>query len=589
MVSPPLFDKFKKMIILTIPKEPAQAAAYKAGINPELVALISSPRIANARDLMNIICKLLALVANQEPEANLVHPATPFVLLSLATSPGSLADLELFLGQTSIALTYLSNETFQNAYLQTPQSVPLFLKAFSKSCVNFDLKTAHPDEAAQLKNVKSIFTQALADISASPLFATACPVGGAEIQTLYKWIGTPYNELQSAACLALGNIARSDDVCITLVQQSGLHRPLISILADPSMTDAQLLYSTLSFLKNLTIPTVNKATLGDACLLEAHVLPRIWALDAQIQVQFTAVSLTRLLLISSPENVKRMCTPLSTNMSSPVYEQTQLNTLMCLFMRSDQEPTKTEAARAVTAVLRVLHSSPDASKLLPVPTIPSSRRSSLTPYTQPPGSSPGETLASSHQGPAVSAPPAIEAFYTNHDTLSNALIYLGTQQKFPVLRSELWFVMALMSRSRPGAHVVATCLQHIELLRSLIQTITGHDMLERKEVELLSAVGNPHGPAIVGSVPTGNFIAGSQIDNPGALIPGVPGLEPQQVDPAKKADMARVDRENGLVLVAELLRRCPEKLRVLPQGTFREILETGSANVLRDRDGNGDH
>ncbi|KAK9777940.1 putative UNC-45/Cro1/She4 central domain-containing protein [Seiridium cardinale] len=543
----------------------AQVAAYKAGINPELVSLISSPRITSVEAFMSIICKLLALVASQEPEANFVHPATPFVLFTLATSPRSLANLEEFLGQTSVALTYLSNQSFQDAFLEAPDSIPLFLKAFSKACANFELDVADPDEAAELKKVKSVFTQAMADISANPLFASACPIDGAEIQALQEWIGSPYVELQSAACLALGNIARSDEVCTALVQQSAIHRPLVVILSNPSNTDAQLLHSTLSFLKNLAIPASNKTPLGEAGLFEPLVLPRLWGLDAQIQVQFTAVSLTRLLLVSSPENVKRICAPLSADPSSPASERTQLNSVVGLFLRSDQEPTKTEAARAVAAVLRVLHSSPDVAALLPAPSASSSGVSS----------------------PESFAPSALESFYANHDTLPNALIFLGSQQKFPVLRSDLWFVMALMSRSPPGAEVVATCLQNIELLRVLLQTVTGRDMLAGREVEIVAAGGAPHGSTAIGNSHTQDLVAGSVQDETG--VPGIPGgLEPQQVDPAKKAGMARVDRENGLVLIAELLRRCPDKLSVLPLETFQEILKTGGEQVLSDREGKAD-
>ncbi|KAI1864335.1 uncharacterized protein JN550_008892 [Neoarthrinium moseri] len=553
--------------------EPAQIAAYKAGINPELVTLISTPeRLANANAFMNIICKLLGLVSRQEPEANFVHPATPFILLTLAATPD--ADLEDFLAQTSVALTYLSNQVFQDAFLKTPKAVSLLLEAFSKASVAFDISTGDPDEAAQLKNVKSIFTQALADVSANPLFASACPIGSGEAQTLQRWIANPYIELQSAACLALGNLARSDEACVAFVQSASIHRPLVAILSSPSNTDAQLLHSALSFLKNLAIPAPNKAILGEAGILEPHVLPRLWALDTQVQVQFTSVSLTRLLLVSSPENVKRMCAPLSADPSSPANERDYLHILISLFLRSDQEPTKTEAARAMAAVLRVLHSTPDASTLLPTPSPTTSRAASQASIEHSPTSSPNSVPQPASS--SFTAPTALETFYDNHDTLPSALIYLGTQKKFPVLRSDVWFVMALMSRTPSGASIVASCLQNIELLRALLETVTGHDMLAGLEELDTIAAGSPDSQQLV---------AGARADSAEAGVPGMlpQGLEPQQVDPARKAGMERVDRENGLVLIAELLQRCPEKLRVLPLETFREILRTGGELVLNDR------
>ena len=60
-------------------------------------------------------------------------------------------------------------------------------------------------------------------------------------------------------------------------------------------------------------------------------------------------------------------------------------------------------------------------------------------------------------------------------------------------------------------------------------------------------------------------------------------LEQQQVDPASAAAMIKVDRENGLVLISELLKRCPEKLPTLAKNTFSRILDMGGKLVLGDR------
>ncbi|KAI0129707.1 GTP binding protein [Xylariales sp. AK1849] len=547
-------------------QEPAQVAAYKAGINPELVTLISGPRAANAEAFMNIICKLLALVANQEPEANFVHPATPFVLLKLATSSTTPSDFEDFLGQTSVALTYLSNQAFQDPFLQTPNAIPLFLRAFAHCCTDLDVDTTDPDDAAQLKKIQSIFTQALADTSANPLFASSCPIGGPVTQTLQRWIDAPNPQLRSAACLALGNIARSDEACISLVQTSLIHRPLVAILSNPSNTDAQLLHSALSFLKNLAIPASNKKTLSSSALWEPQALPRIWGLDTQVQVQFTAVSLARLLLVSSPDNVKRICAlSSSVDPSSQGHDNSHLHTLLGLFLRSDQEPTKTEAARAVAAVLRVLHSSSVVLSVLPTP-LPAA-------------------------SPTSSSTTALQTFHTSHEAIPKALIYLGTQTKFPVLRSDLWFVMALMSRSPPGADVVANCLKQTALLRALVEAVVGNDAIVSFE---LAQAADADEDATTTQAPEPTIAPPASLEGGGIVSQGLEeeglsglGLEPQQVDPAKKAGMARIDRENGLVLIAELLQRCPQKLPVLPLERYREILTTGGEMVLSDRGGPG--
>ncbi|KAH8649019.1 armadillo-type protein [Xylariales sp. PMI_506] len=508
--------------------EPAQVAAYKANLNPELINIISGPRLSAAEPAMSIICKLLALVAGQEPEANLVHPATPSVLLTLATASDSPVEFEDFLGQISVAVTYLSNPLFQDLFLQTASTLPVLLRAFSMCCTGFKSDELDPDEADQLGKVQSVFTQALADLSANPLFAPACTVGGQETQTLQQWIGSPSSQLQSAACLILGNIARSDEVCISFVQDLAIHQPLISILADVTNTDAQLLHSTLSFLKNLAIPTVNKPILGDAGLFEPNLLPRLWALDSQIQVQFAAVSLARLLVVSCATNVKKVCRS----------EPSELRALIDLFQRSDQEPTKTEAARTVVAVLRVLHSSQSDPHSLPKSMLPAQ----------------------------VSSEEAIEGFYHSHTALADTLVYLGTQIKFPVLRSDLWFVLALVSRSPSGVRIVLQCLQNEELLKALTKAV----------VEAEDSAGGGDNLTVLPQT----ISASEETENPITVArEGLQGLNlgPQAVDPAQKLSMTRVDRENGLVLIAEVLQRCPE---TPISEKLKEILKAGGDIVI---------
>ncbi|KAK8121144.1 hypothetical protein PG999_005264 [Apiospora kogelbergensis] len=539
--------------------EPTQSAAYKAGLNPELVSLISGPRLPTAAPQMGLICKLLGLIASQEAEANFVHPATPFTLLTLANETSSEdeeEDLEDFMAQTSVALAYLSNPAFQESFLQTPRSIHLFLDAFAKAAKRSDEissaqagdEAVDPDDAEQLKKILSIFPQALADLSAVPQFVASAPIGSPEQAVLQQWLAASSSpKLQSAACLALGNVARSDETCLAFVQQAAVHAPLAAIVADAAVVDAQLLHGAVSFLKNLAIPAANKAALGAANLLDPGALPRVWAMDAQVQVQFVAVSLARLLMISCPENVRRVCAGREEDGATT----TLLQQLVAVFKRSDQEPTKTEAARAVAAVLRVLHSSPDVPSILS----PSS-----------------STTDGSTEG-------LLSAFYAAHDAIPEALAYLGIQKKFPVLRSELWFVLALMSRSPAGAECCTDALRQTELTRALLETVTGRDILaERQESNGTAAAAIEAAPApAAAEVGAGDV---QKIENGiGGL--GLGGLEPQQIDSAKKADLGRMDRENGLVLVTELLQRCPTKLT--DEDLFLEALRAGGQIITDER------
>ncbi|KAI0509733.1 armadillo-type protein [Xylaria bambusicola] len=514
---------------ISVDYEPAQKAIYQAGINPELVSLISGLRRENAAPLMSYICKLLGFVATQEPQANLVHPATPFILLHLANDQPSPVDAEEFLGQASVALTYLSQEQYQRSFLETAASIILLLNAFFMACESIDVSEEGPDGEAQLNQVQTAFTATLADLSAQPLFASSCSLDGHEVQTLQDWISSAHIQLRSAACLALGNIARSDEKCIYLVQKRNIHMPLITILSDPSNVDAGLLHSILSFLKNLAIPADNKAILGSTGLLDPEVLPRIWDLDTQTQVQFDAVSLTRLLLVNCPANVHRIIK------QDPSTQRSKLHSLIDLNKRSDQEPTQMESARAIATICRILHSS-----------TPTSFSSSGT-----------------NQDSQPDSPPSLTTFYSAHTTLTDAMLRLGEQTKFPALRSELLFVFALMARTPEGSAAVAQTTHRSELFSLIVETITGSPTTTTANT-----------PSLPPQLPSAASAS--------AEITKLANLPAQAPAPTKST--RDVDRENALVLVAELLQHCPGELSDNARGTFENLLREGGQRLLRERD-----
>ncbi|KAI0155213.1 ARM repeat-containing protein [Xylariaceae sp. FL1272] len=578
--------------------EPAQKAMYEAGINPELVSLISSDRLENAASFMNYICKILGFVATEEPEANFVHPATPFVLLSLANNQPSPIDLEDFIGQTSVALTYLTRESFQTTFLETPGSIALILEAFQKACWSLETSERGAEDHEQLKQINTAFTTSLADLSAHPLFASAYNLDSTEVQTLQRWISTPSIPLQSAACLMLGNIARSDETCTQLVGQLNIHKPLIATLRDASITDPGLLHSVISFIKNLAIAATNKRLLGDAGLLDAHILPRIWDLDAQPQIQFDAVSLTRLLLVGCLANVRRICAPLSDDPASPAHDRSKLHLLMDLHERSDHEPTQMESARAVLTVCRVLHTaslrSPGASALRgrrsPSPRSTSPQIVTSHPSTSPPGTTPSIRSSSIPSTTRITSPArswgrGIETFYSNHLMITNAMVSLGTQTKFPVLRSELLFVFALMARTPEGARMVARSMHRFELVAVIQEAITGEKLIPDSYNNLEAnspSSDRSDSPASGRSSPSATAVA--------RLAPSTPASGAGSMPPSGKPHktMADVDRENALVLVAELLQKCAGDLLPLPRRTFRKLLKEGGQRLLRDRQGQGE-
>lgn len=576
--------------------------------------------------MIGLICKILALLITQEPEAVSGSPETPRVLLSIATDQEHPTEVEDFSALTSVSLAYLTHETFQTGFLA---SVPLLLEAFSMSHTAFNPSdTDDPDAATQLKQVRSAFVPVLADISALPDFIAASAPDAAQTQllehpalkTLQGWLrGPPENAtLQSAACLALGNVARSDATCEALVGGAAIHEPLIELLARctgggttasaaaVSPTNPQLTHAVISFLKNLAIPAANKPALGR--LLDPGLLPKLWSTwgDTQPQSQFAAVSLGRLLLVGCPPNVKTLCTPLGRDPDAPDdTRKTSLHALLGLFDRSDVEPTKTEVARAVSNVCRAMHSAAPVESVL----------SEEWEEAPPPTSSSVEnhdsvTSATSTTTGDPSSPTEIRRahFYAaHHPSLPAALSLLLTQARFPALRSEAWFVLALTSRRSPsGARLARQALEPVGACRALVEAVTGRRDISDGDDLLLAASSSGIADDTVEDVLSNSTGAGGggggagaqqqqqqgQVATVGGVSIGMEGLglghgfgdlQPRQVDPAARAGMARVDRENALCLVAELVRDAASELEPARKDIYERLLVTGGELILNSR------
>ncbi|KAJ0275758.1 hypothetical protein Brms1b_010514 [Colletotrichum noveboracense] len=541
--------------------EPAQQAASAANLTLSIVNLLTSPRLSQAQSLLSLIAKLVALLATHESEATLAPPQTPSLLLTLALTPTT--EPEDFVTLTAVALAYLTHAPVQKAFIETG-SVPILLATFYHLQTQLEaIRVEDEDAAIQLKALPQSFVQLLSDISYDDAFTAHNPIGSPVIQTLQSWLALPNVHLQSAACLCLGNVTKSDEASYALVKSHAVHLPLVPLLR--ISTDSTLLHAALSFLKNLAIPPQNKPALGDAGLLDADILPRIWALDVNPQVQFSAVSLTRLLLVNTPPNVRRLCAPLNPDPLSPSHDTTHLHRLLDLFARTDAEHTKTEAARAAAAVCRGLHTTP-------IPPLLPDWDPTQDGYVFRPEKPLAPTAAA--EAEADGGARRRERFYRQHAPLNKALAFLVTQAKFPVLRSEAWFVFALMCRAKDGAGVVIRALQVPGAFEALTEAITGRTF-SGEDVEGKTPAAVPAGSSSEAAVVGGQ-------GNSMALVDGL-GLEPQAADPSQAAGMKKVDRENGLVMVSELVRRHAEELPAVRRAAFEEMLREGGEMLAGEK------
>jgi hypothetical protein len=425
---------------------------------------------------------------------------TASVLFTVAADQRNPTDLEDFVALIATAAAYLQIERLQKVMVhQAALEMPMRLLVDTYS--RFDNEgdeSADPDDAKLIAQARINLNQSLSDISALPEFSQAYPVVSPFTSSLRQWLSRPQSQLQVCACIMLGNLARSDAACYEFVHRSAVHKPLISILN--STKDTQILHAVLGFLKNLALPAANKEPLGDADLFGA--LPRLWDLDTLPQIQYSAVSLARQLVIGNFENIRRLCRRLSDDPDSPAGSHSKLSILISLFARTDAEPTKMEISRLIAAICRV-YNTQDRNE---------------------------ETMVKRRKG-----------FFERHPDVARPLGFMVSQNKWPVVRSEGWFVFALMAGTEEGAKCVGDMMHDADVLSALVEVLTG-----RK-------VGSP-------------VLEKSPLES---------GLATSPTEDTRSADMKRKDRENALVLVNGLLKNQGEDMAMLRRTMLEDLLKGG--------------
>jgi hypothetical protein len=215
-----------------------------------------------------------------------------------------------------------------------------------------------------------------------------------------------------------------------MVRDLKIHEELISVLNSDAR--GAVLHSALGFLKNLAIAGDNRVSLAEAGIIPA--VSRLWAYDSVPQVQFSAASIARQIIISSVENIARLLAPLSQDPDSPEHGQTYLSLLLSLFEKSDSAPIQTEIGRTIASICRTIS--------------PKGRE--------------GDKQALS----------ILSKLYDLHEGVARPLGAMITQTQWPVVRSEGWFALALMANNKSGCVAVNDCLQNEEVMELLKATLT---------------------------------------------------------------------------------------------------------------------
>jgi hypothetical protein len=418
------------------------------------------------------------------------------VLLQTATAIDF--DVEDCVSLVDAAIAHLQSEIFQKQMVADDQfGVPLRL-LLRTYCPEEDLSTAHipsldtmatvsyeREEEAELSRIRKSLILTLSDISALPEFASMHASLKTHVtDSLTQWLSSGISQLQLCACVVLGNLAQTDTVCESMVARLHLHQNLVVILS--SNCDSQVAHSVLGFLRNLALPKENKRLIGEVGCIEA--LPKYLSSDSLPQISHAAAALARQLIIGNLVNTKRLLAPLSHDGDNTAHSRTFFSLLLALFSKTDEVGIKTEVARLVAAVLRCLQSSEFS------------------------GDSGKEAY--------------LQRLYELHPDVAEPLRMMILQSKYPVIRSEGWFALALMARSQEGAITVHKIVADVDAFTALEDTIRG--------------------------IQSDNGLS-THTSTDSALADAAATATPTSV-PETPPEMRTKDRENATILVSELLR-----------------------------------
>ncbi|CAN9082178.1 unnamed protein product [Alternaria alternata] len=245
------------------------------------------------------ICTFLVL--DRIPEAALDYATD---LLNWTTS--NLTDdqfkdevsLETFKSLLNVALQYDEDHHLEYVailvhYLQDPEfqqriATPKLLDDLVTLMLEFEARLEPEDidavfeELATSKNADTVTSDEaqvlllaqliglLSAASATDVFAQNFNVRSPVIERLEAKLRAPWDSAYPSticACVMVGNLAMSDEVCIDMVKIMELHIRLILILKKSHKP--ALLYAAAGFMRHLTFPEANRALLADAGLMEA--------------------------------------------------------------------------------------------------------------------------------------------------------------------------------------------------------------------------------------------------------------------------------------------------------------------------------
>ncbi|KAF2199848.1 hypothetical protein GQ43DRAFT_375267 [Delitschia confertaspora ATCC 74209] len=144
----------------------------------------------------------------------------------------------------------------------------------------------------------------LSAISASDAFARHIDIQSPFIQKVIANFGSDgrISGIQVLECIILANVATSDNGCVKLVEEEGIHAKLLDILSRED-TPLSLLYAAAGFMRHLVVPQANKILLGQTKFLDicCHILS-----NEDPSIKGEAAALMRVFVTDNLHNIRKL-------------------------------------------------------------------------------------------------------------------------------------------------------------------------------------------------------------------------------------------------------------------------------------------
>ncbi|PHH81928.1 hypothetical protein CDD82_7530 [Ophiocordyceps australis] len=517
--------------------EPAREEAFKLGLSHKLIGLVHDAGSLDAHLCRLVLAILTGMlgpeIEKQGAQTNISHTDTIQVLVNAAVQLANLEDSENFVTAVALVVDLLSCVSIQ-ATLIRGGDLELLMRLIHLAYTKHDaVSPTDHDLIQQLQDIRRELLTTIADVTAHPDLGEYYSLDSDAALQLQQWLASKNTSLQSAACLALGNMLRSDDDANTLVAKGHICDSLGQILGDSANQDPVRSHAALSLCKHLAVPLANRPRFQ--YLLGPDYICRILHAENTPQVQAAALNLTRILVThaDAPAHDARLSKP--TPMAGIV------GAVLFAFESSNQT-TKLEAARCIAAICRYMYTTVSHECRL--------EQCADEAHLVPPWNVPE---ASTHDGQPRHG-------QSSSQLVIQALTLLVTQSIRPALRSEAWFVFVLMSRCENGAAMVVSVFDSSAAREALSHAVAGEstNAAQSQQVEHAQAQAEAH---------SDEEREHQQHD---ASLP-----QQRLNEQSQAAAMVRPDRENALILCTELIKR--KRPEMLPEllSLLQDLLKTG--------------